>query len=379
MPVFNRVLVTPMAQRSYFSYRYAYDNPYPGLVGVSIDPLTSQNVKKTEGVSISDYHRKVKAGVLLPHTDFLQSEVVEWNMQPYNTSVFLKSNPTKWWKIEGYRQPLVLDPVFPSSPDLSGASAEIQRAASNIMSKGFDALTFTSELGKTRNMMRDLNRTVAKILRDKRNLPRNISRAWLEGRYGWSQVAREASSLQDAVMNFDSKRRIWSERSGYSYSQSENGSKTHYSGSTIWGYFNSEWVRTTSFSIRGSVTADVTPSKFRLSPVATAWELIPLSFVLDWALQVGHALDAISLVLASNGVSASKGFRAECNYSETVVSNTGSSLYDRSLTGGKVTSTVVVESREPAAVPLSPQLSQRIVRPAQVLDLTAIARARSWL
>jgi hypothetical protein len=61
-------------------------------------------------------------------------------------------------------------------------------------------------------------------------------------------------------------------------------------------------------NVRGVIVADFMPSRIILNPVTTAWELTTLSFVLDWFLNVGQALNALSFLALNDRYTASQGF-----------------------------------------------------------------------
>lgn len=376
MTIYSKVKVTPLAKEETPYTIYQNGSFISG--GVNVRPAGDHSALLTQGNNISGYHQKVKSGELLPHTAFNQVAVKNFQWSGYNLSVERQGNPDATWEGTNFASPLSSDPKYPPMPDLSGAGAELQRAASRIMSKGFDALTFIGEVDKSASMIRNVNRTFARLLRDKRNVGRNVYRAYLEGKYGWNILARELSSLHDTVQNFDRKRTIWSERSGYSFRETDSGTNTFVLGGA-WGSVSAPYSVQISHSIRGSVTASVDVSQFRINPINTAWELIPLSFVIDWALQVGDAINAIHLVSASRGVTSSIGTLSTLTGSEGPCSTTSDASYKRTCTGGNVMYSTEVSRRMPSSVPLSPQVPQRVIRPSQFLDLTAIVRAkRLW-
>jgi len=332
---------------------------------------------KTVGEDTPNFHSRKRRGELLPHTTFWQGDLIEFQVQPYSSKT-VRNSDNFWWECRNWLGPLnTFWSTSGMSPDLSGTGSLLQQAAGNIMSNGFDALTFMAEWDKTKDMVRNVNRTFANLLGSKRNLARNVHRAWLEGRYGWRTLAYDIRDLDNALRDFDEKRRIWTERSGYSYTTQSSNDLTSLFG-TSWGDSHGTRTITDRVSIRAAVGAMVQPSRFQLNPVQTAWELVPLSFVIDWALSVGSAIQATHLSIAASSITSSVGYRIEREIVTTVDSITGPSTHTYTLTTpGKATSKYAIEVRTPTAVPLAPQVTRRLPRPDQILDLTAIVRAKA--
>jgi len=342
--------------------------------------VAAWNSKETWGQSIPHFHRKIRNGDLLPHTDFRQVTIHEPDYKTRNFKIVRTSNGT-WVELTNH------DPIinaFVTVPyhaaDTSGASAEMQRAAANIYSQGFDALTFGAELHKTRGMVETFIERFRRLSTNKGRLrsAKELYRLWLEGRYGWRQLAFDGQDLYDAVYELDTKRKIWQERSGFSYWDEDTIVSSGHSSTNHYSYTITTVYRT-QHSIRGSVTALMDISRFSANPVTTAWELIPLSFVVDWVYSVGNAINASSLVLFSNGIASSVGHRSETTVDQTFKYTADAGYYfeydDASSSyfrGG-----CVEEVRSPLGLSLTPKLSRRLLRPDQWLDLTAIAQAKA--
>lgn len=335
------------------------------------------------GKDIPDFHLRKERGDLLPHTAFNHFERSLTYVNPrYVSSRRLSDGDTRDY--ENFNPFAVMtnggEPFLYHQPDMAYAGAELQRAAANIMSEGFDALTFFAEWNKTVDMFRSMSRRLQLLSTNRGRIrsAKELYRLWLEGRYGWSILARDAQSIHSALADFDENRNIWSNRSGYTTFDSSE--KTYSTSSATAGlsYVFTEKAHT-EHSIRGSVTAMIEVSRFRTSLPNTLWETLPLSFVVDWVLTVGNAINSASLSLLSEGVTASIGHRSESNVSNSVA-------YEPSL-GWELLShnaelckyRVVAKSRIPKVIPLVPQVSGRLLRPSQLLDLSAIVKLRGAL
>lgn len=370
---FDRVKVRPNDD-VFFKHHYQWDGGAspPGNLYRSVPDNTMQ------GETIPHFHSKRKRGELLPHTAFSQFEVEEIDFSGFDMSFNADPGGTDHW----FDDHILWEPggvrVW-HSPDASGAQAEIQRAAANINSAGFDALTSLAELRKSATMLQRFANRLGKLLSHRGRVltGKQIAQAWLEGRYGWRTLAFEVRDLNDAITEFDAKRTMWSERSGFSYQEGHSGIMQlvdHH----IYGKIEAEYVVTTTHSIRGSVTAQVQPARFTANPLVTGWELTPFSYIVDWALTVGNAIEAFNLVAAADGVSASWGTKSTTSFEgarpyHTQQPNFGTAT----VSGGSWRYVVSSSQRYPSDVPLTPQISGRALAPSQLLDLTSLMRARS--
>jgi hypothetical protein len=304
----------------------------------------------TKGYDLEDYHRRLRNGELLPHTPF---EQVELRSSRGTSTIYASINNTGCKVVEstglahtgGYWSVPPPEPTV-IIPDLR---LFVQAAAGIIHDKGHDTLTFAAELRKTASMFQGVaNRWL--------NLVRGLSlgkasKLWLEARYGWRTLYYDLEDLNDALRNFDDKRKRWSERAGTSYN-TVTGSTYTISGA----YY--QILRTNTLywnvSCRGSVVADIQPQQFRFSPLQTAWELVPYSFVLDWFIGVGDALSAIHFLSAQENYQASGGYRVQCHYNSVSSLKSVNTGYSASVSTTQSDSYVEWTRRTPMPVPYLP-------------------------
>lgn len=332
--------------------------------------------RETQGVSIARYHQKVKDGVLLEHTPFIQKEVSGLSFTPWSLRIWRTDDSSQYWETYGdFRSHVV--PSLYHAPDMSPATALVQQAAANIYQAGFDALTASSEFGSVWRLYKKIPKRLPDIIRRLRKLkPKQIANAWLEGRYGLRPLWYDIRDLNEAITNFDSNRRIWNERQGLSYSQQDVVGSTWQSG--LFGTTQNETIYKTEHSLRGSVTAMVEPARFQVDPLQTGWERVPFSFILDWVFSVGNALAAVSLQQVAADTTSSYGYKSVtfCEH-RNVVDNTPKSGNQSTFTTGSLYWTFTQSERIPSDIPSMPRLTGRAIRPEQLLDLTMLARARS--
>lgn len=338
----------------------------------------------TYGVSIPNFHKRKAAGQLLPHTDFSQFQLDKVNFEP--VSARTERGSTKWW-VSGYF-PNRTTPVIYHAADTSRSSDLVQSAAAAISSSGFDAMTAIAELSSLARMLKSVGDRALKLVtkrgkksdNDRYLSPQQIHQAWLEGRYGWRILAYDIRDLHEALTEYDSSRKIWSERQGFSYTDVSHGTNAvPFANVGVYGYLQSTWTAETTHSIRGAVSALASPGRFYNDPLQTGWELLPFSFVLDWAVQVGQALQAHRLVRIAKGISASAGYKSTTVYREIssglvglpynmkVIENP-SGLFEYQCTR---------TFRTPTSVPTKPILSSDFADPLWLVDLQALYRARA--
>lgn len=340
----------------------------------TVDRIFYARGRYAKGYAIPNFKKRKKAGELLPHTPWQQGEAQEFEITPGRWFTRHVSNPAVFAEWDPYVEHLPTG-FTPPDVDLTPATYSLQKAASEIYSQGLDALTFAAELPKTGQMITDFGKKL-------QNLSRGLSRkrilsAWLEGRYGWRTLAYDARDIYHAVAEMDHKREVWSERQGLSLKRTITDSQPLVSATNNTAYLNSSIEL--SESIRGSISARISVSRFRLNPLETLWELVPLSFVLDWVYDVGTAIRALSFSAVQTGHYASIGYRQDYVASyDTEFDTDLDNRQDGEWTGAcKFTGSRVL--RQPTSINYSPQVTNRLLSPDLALDLTAIAETRNLI
>jgi hypothetical protein len=337
---------------------------------------------RTLGVNVPNYWDLKSKGKLIPHTHFMQDE----NVQAIAPTDYYQKIGNNVWEHRNYSAAInqfgqLLTGIH-HVPDTAYAQAMVQQAAANIANAGWDGLTFASELPSLRRMF---SKTAKRMRRlhtryygndvQKRMLKRRRSKGgdfsfndlWLEGRYGWRTLAYDLRDFDDAVRDYDGKRKIWTERSGYTISQS---STTEQSDKWSAGFLNCSTTTTTHSSIRGAVAAEFSPSRVTLDPLNTAWELIPYSFVVDWFLGVGNALATSKLLMLASDHTASIGVKSvsERTAITTCIPDPGDEMIYTETYVGRYTRS----QRTPTAIQIRPALTGRILDGNLLLDLRAL-------
>lgn len=254
--------------------------------------------------SIPGYHRLKRLKVMLPATYFYQNE---WHLKrsgfysyggPYgggtNTSYYPGPHPGygpyfNWDVDEALVNGLV------TSVDVDSL---LQQAVSNFSAE-FDGLTFLAELHQVPGMLLGVLNRCADLLRryfTGKGRIEGTASSYLEVRYGWLPLVSDLRSIQEVI---DSYNKQMSEfirhRSRFGLEdtslQSLKSSPLSAGGCT-WCFQLQKTCRV-AVSGLGSATSRIRPVKVQCDPISTAWELVPYSFVIDWVLGVGRALNAL--------------------------------------------------------------------------------------
>jgi hypothetical protein len=264
---------------------------------------------------------------------------------------------------------LTEDQVKAYAPDLNDKL--VQEAAAAIYSSGFDILTFLAELSEVRGLFFNTAKTILKL-----KVPKNwksLSNEWLSVRYGWRPLINDFKSINKAIKALNEKqkarssKRIWNKftESVIDEYTVENYELNKYDVHVVKTY-------NVQKSICGAVTADIEIPAFQANPFVSAWELVPLSFVLDWFISVGKSIAAASFMAFQSRHAASKGLRIEVDYDYAAYSINYGPLF-KGGTGYNAWSSshAMYECRVPCSVPLTPHFTLKL-NPYKLLDLLGL-------
>lgn len=353
----------------------AYNQSYPPY---NLEWPLPNNVM--QGESIPNFFALKKAGVLLPHTAFFQREVLSATAQGINAHAVSKSNAGVWYDmVEHTLYPPAIE--IKDAVDLSAGGQHVQAAAAAIANNGFDAGTALAELASTKRLLENASKRLGGLLKRKGSwlTPEQLHNAWLEGRYGWRPLAYDIRDLNEAVREFDDKREIWTERSGHNYAVETEGSHQPFY-NTVFGTVTMTYVARTKHSVRGSVSALFRPARFIVDPLQTGWELVPFSFVVDWALGVGQAISAYRLIRGASGTTSSIGHESVTKVTGMLTEHSPHASYNTTVSGGTYEFEIRETRRQGASISTTPILkSDKPLNPLNSLDLQALHRAKQTL
>jgi hypothetical protein len=181
-------------------------------------------------------------------------------------------------------------------------NAVVNGAVAKARSATWDVLTDLAELKQTIQLFREghalLGAQISQIakyssryLRSPRAFAQAVSSGWLRYRYG---VMPTLYSLQDAVETFNRAQRTYA----FGRDKATDGDSLTSMSTTDTGAEIISVTETLTYDrqYRGfsHATFGVLSDSYRFDPLTTAYELATLSFVLDWFLDIGTWLEAIS-------------------------------------------------------------------------------------
>ena len=156
--------------------------------------------------------------------------------------------------------------------------------------------------------------------------------------------------------HFDEARTRYTERTGESRIFTKNWDVTEASSGSL-ASVDKHYRYTIDVSARGSVVADIRPPRVQFNLAATAWEMVTLSFVVDWFISIGRWISALSFLLLQREHYGSAGFRvtyyAEAFHDNIVMAPNWTLIRYEAM--GTSSGTLV--KRWPLSIPLLPQLS----------------------
>jgi hypothetical protein len=328
----------------------------------------------TSGQLTPNFHKKVKSGALLPYTNF---EQMTYDCYSILGSRSRSDDDGSFWNaVPGHyinSTPLTIEEF--TAGISSDAHEYLQRAAAVISSRGYDALTAIAEFASVARLFQNLLNSFLTLLSNFRRLNlKEISDLWLEGRYGWRTLVYDIISFNDTLENLSSfNRSRYTERQGGRYSSSDF-FENYSSGSSSGLHVQTDKLYEYDVSVRGSITADITVDAFQFNPIVTAWELVPFSFVVDWFISVGTAIQAASFSLRVRGYTAALGYQVKLKRTiENYLVGTDSGISGSSQASSVATG--IYSLRVPSSVSLRPRLHVKLDY-LKGLDLLALIYQR---
>lgn len=362
----------------------------------------SQKYRETSGTKLPGFRQRLARGELLPFTPFEQYEYT-YSAPGADNEYKVFNSPTCYEWFRNWIPPMAFsghmtrDSMSAIADDyMSSANNELTEAAASLYADGWDALTFLAEWHKTVGMFRQTANRLRGFLdsygpalhrlgllggfsfHPKQNnlekLARGLGGDYLEARYGWRTLVYDTQDLSRMLARLDrmglrrKKRKQEVVTVVQTTTQQMNSS----------GRWTSTWetTHTTVISARGTLVSDFRPPDFGFNPITTAWELIPLSFVVDWFVNVGQSLEAMSFVILSRGrYEAAVGIDIQRSYTSGIkslafVAPWYSSIFKRSASG-----TMAYTRRVPTRVSLTPSISVNL-NAYKVADLVALLVGR---
>lgn len=326
-----------------------------------------------DGWDIPSFHARKKRGELLPQTAFSQFEVDfagsgswDWTNTSPNPDVRYWYEPAYIYSDESVTDVTVRAGLVQFGADFN---SYVQAAAAKIyQNQGHDSLTFILELKKTIHLFTKAGKTLSDLLRRGK-----LADTWLQYRYGWRILYFDLVGISKAIDNLNSERKRYSETVGESFSTSStataNGDFAHVNRTIRTNY---AW----NLSVRGNVVADIEPPSFRFNPAITAWELISYSFVIDWFVEVGQWLAAMSFLAFANRYSAAYGYKLSMTKQVLLENISADAGWTMNSAASSWIATAHLTERVPTSVPFRLSTNFRVPEALKILDLLALLLQR---
>jgi hypothetical protein len=342
-----------------------YYTPEHELADSDDQILSSRNITRFRGFDTPNFHTRLKAGELIPHTpyEYFHSEGQSVGTKNINGHYSVGN-------YAGFQDWILIEDELRAHVPPTG-SEWIQEAAAAIYSSGWDALTFVAELADVKRMFVGAIGTFKKLLSLHGWKKLSAHDEYLSVRYGWRTLMYDIKDINELLAKTKSKREVLSEQRG-TKSTTHNVTEV----STSFYYYNINRITTDSITVhtRGSVDALIDVPDVLINPIATAWEVVPLSFVVDWFFTVGRAIEAASFAALEKSYTASYGHKVEIvrGFQTEFTSKDG---YESGTHTQNGSSKAVFSVRVPSPVPFSPHFTVKL-NEYKVLDLVSLALQR---
>jgi hypothetical protein len=342
---------------------------------------TSYQYKSTQGFDTPHFHKRKRKGELLPFTPFTQYEVdgtitgaLDVTANPYPDG-----HKYHYWTSPDSGFPDTSDPaddllqvtqaeLRALADDHAKTDYLVQHAAASIYSNGFDALTFVAEFHQVVAMFRGFVPRVLKLLASVKHYDDLL----LELRYGWRPLLYDMQDIAKVMKRINKGKTRFLEHARGLYSDSTSTTIDTWQ-TKVFGSISLRTDTDILVAGRGSIVADIEPPKLSFNPFVTAWEVVTLSFVIDWIVNVGQWINSMSFLVLQRKYVAAGGALVTLskNYS-TIYTPTGNFQGTWSVEGN-VTATLVL--RQPTSVSNLPQVKLKL-NELKVLDLLALLTQR---
>lgn len=261
----------------------------------------------------------------------------------------------------------------------SDAEGLLQEAAADV-SDSWDALTFAAELAQVRSMFLHLGENIISHLAKKPL--KTAANAWLEWQFGWRQLWNDAQSIIKvaARLGRPASRCRKTKKTTRSYVsetvvdlERTNGDKNRY-------YITDTVEVKCNAQVIAQISNDL--GRIQVNPVATAWELIPFSFVIDYFFNIGAWIGAASLVSFGTPYKASVGYDVVWNRRVVLKPNginANKGILDHYDCGGEASVSAHLRHRSPRTVNLRklPRLNLDPLSITRIINLVSLAVQRS--
>jgi hypothetical protein len=356
--------------------RYKFWNQNGTLTVNELQSYTDADYLETvDYVTVPHFHKRKAKGELLPLNQYSRVSQTS-NYISGNYSTQHKTDPDIRALFEGKPQitglPWILNKeaaisLYVENEELQFA---VQKAAAKFYTSSFDALTFLAEFKQLIRMFSNLVPTLIGLVRrtPANQFGRKLADLDLQFRYGWRTFYYELQELKQLLDGLNKPDRKLFKATAMSGASVPIDSSPQ---TIIWEGATWQCMTTTSvtLSYKGLVYGTDIPPKLTFNPILTAWEVVRLSFVIDWFIAIGQWLAALQFATIHKDHTSAGGYSLSVVRETTcqAVSNanfnpTGSANF---------MSILDIKARVPMSVPKMPLVKLRLDS-WKIIDLLAL-------
>lgn len=296
--------------------RTYHDRQWIGIGGYATESPTAypyaDDTWVSSGTSTPQFHKRLRDGAMLPQNPYRSFRVTSFSTRGGGR---IRRSPdlTAGWdsvgphSVNDFTKSLLSEEELRSFVEPNVCGAVVTAAVDKLTRSGWDALTFLGELRESYKMLSSVSDRLRALLSGRGRL--TLEDAWLEGRFGWRPLYSDLLQIQEALSK-KTPHNVYTAKSGITRDHVADTTYSVDSGSGLHEYSRSLRV---NVSYRGVAASMIAPMRVHLDILPTAWELVKLSFVVDWIFNVGAVLGAISGMIRTPDLQTSCGVKVTAN------------------------------------------------------------------
>lgn len=184
----------------------------------------------------------------------------------------------------------------------------ITEAIANLNGKTLDLLTTLAEAPETVSMIYDALKSILMLAREFKRKMRGLSldtaaNLWLQYRYGIMPLVYTVQDGLEVLKNLSNEITYIDEKK----------KRREFESRSVLGVDVTEQVTHRVFLKRRIDPSQSLSNEFSINPFVTAWELVTLSFVVDWVLNVGNVISALTTPISWQEEKCTYSLKRECN------------------------------------------------------------------
>lgn len=268
-------------------------------------------------------------------------------------------------------------------PDEGLIDAAVLSAAANAAAAEWDVMTFLAEFKQSADLMAKIgsqfNGFTYNLARQARAFKKNpwkkFRELWLGARYGIRPMMYDFKSAYNAFAKYKDKLEVITGQ-GHESNETDEATDTGLvplPGGVWLGRTRESLKQTFEYNgrayIRYTENIGATGRSFGFDPLTTAWELVPYSFVVDWFVNIGNAVQVIQPLLRGSFLGMSASIK-RVTEQELTYYQVGTSYIDGAYSEFKQTKRTEEYVRYPSDVP-TPSLVTNLTLP-KLVDLAAL-------